>query len=201
MEKFTKHKGKCAPLPESNVDTDQIVPKKFLLSVSRTGYADALFSDRKFNKDGTLNKTFVLNNPKFSDSSILVTGENFGCGSSREHAPWALHEYGFRVIIARSYADIFYGNCFKIGLLPIVLGDEEIRKIEENIEKYENYFLTIDLSAQTITDEAGFSSTFEIDDFLREQLINGFDEIDLTLLHEEEITEYEKRRHRLFLNL
>ncbi len=200
MNKFYRHTGKCAPLFEENIDTDQIVPKKFLLETGRTGYAKALFYDWRYASDGTINQEFVLNDPKYADSTILVTGSNFGCGSSREHAPWALLEYGFRVIIAPAFADIFYNNCFKIGLLPVVVDQTEISKIVTNIENNDGYYLTVDLFEQTVTNRGDYALQFDIDDFRKKCLLNGFDDIDLTLLHEKKIADFENKRVSYFNN-
>jgi len=194
MEKFTKHTGKCAPLFEQNIDTDQIVPKKFLLSVSRTGYDKALFYDWRFDKNGNPIKDFVLNDPKFNGASILITGANFGCGSSREHAPWALQQYGFRAIIAPSFADIFYNNCFKTDVLPVILGEEKINEITENIVQTRDYSLTVDLEEKAVFDNEEFVARFEVSNFRRHCLLNGFDDIDLTLLKTDKIKSYEETR-------
>lgn len=194
MEKFTKHTGKCVPLFEQNIDTDQIVPKKFLLKVERTGFDVALFHDQRFEQDGSLKADFVLNFQKYKNASILLAGANFGCGSSREHAPWALAEYGFRVIIAPSFADIFYNNCFKIGLLPIIFEKNTVEELVKKSKETDNYQLTINLENQTVTDSELFSQNFEVDEFRKYCLLNGLDDIDLTLLHENKITEFEKTR-------
>lgn len=194
MQNFTKHTGKCVPLFEQNIDTDQIVPKKFLLKVERTGFDEALFYDWRFNPDGSTKKGFVLNDPKYSDASILLTGANFGCGSSREHAPWSLLEYGFRVIIAPSFADIFYNNCCKIGLLPIELNESKMLELILNTKNSDDYNLTVDLETQLISDEENFLTKFKIDSFRRYCLLNGLDDIKLTLQYEEKIKEYENRR-------
>ncbi len=192
MEKFTKHVGKCVPLLEANIDTDQIVPKKFLLSISRSGFSKALFYDWRFDKTGAPNPEFVLNKPRYDGATILIAGSNFGCGSSREHAPWALLEYGFRVIVAPSFADIFYNNCFKIGLLPVVLDERKTSLIIKNAENQDDYSLAVDLIEKSVFDELSFRENFEIDDFRRYSLLNGLDDIDLTLMKQEKISKYEK---------
>lgn len=194
MEKFVTHHGKAVAIYQPNIDTDQIVPKKFLLRISRAGFAEALFADRRFEQDGTPKNDFVLNQPRYEGSSILLAGKNFGCGSSREHAPWALEDFGFKVIIASAFADIFYNNCFKIGLLPIVLDEEKVAELVKKSETLEDYSLTIDLENQTVSDEHGFTSNFQIDEFRKFCLINGLDDISLTLQSESKITEFEKSR-------
>ena len=194
MDKFSIHTGKCLPLYRVNVDTDQIVPKKFLLKTSRKGFSEALFYDWRYNDDGTPDESFVLNDPKYKGASILVTGENFGCGSSREHAPWALEEYGFRAIIAPSFAEIFYSNCFKIGLLPIRLREDEIKDIRDRIDFYDSYELTIDLALQSVSDGGRFRANFEIDLFHKDSLLRGLDLIDRTLIKEEKIAQFEQNR-------
>jgi 3-isopropylmalate/(R)-2-methylmalate dehydratase small subunit len=193
MNPFTTLKGVVAPLDQPNVDTDQIIPKQFLKRVGRSGYEDALFFDWRFLDDGkTLNPDFALNEPRYEGASILLARENFGCGSSREHAPWALDNYGFRCIIAPSYADIFYGNCFNNGMLPIALSDAVLDDLFKATLANAGYELTVDLPAQTITQPDGSALSFEIDAFLKERLINGLDQIGLTLRHEEKITAFEK---------
>lgn len=193
MEIFKKHTGQCAPIFEQNIDTDQIVPKKFLLKTERTGFDEALFYDWRFLNDGSVNEKFVLNAPKYKEASILLAGANFGCGSSREHAPWALLEYGFRVIIAPFFADIFYNNCFKIGLLPIELKEDLLVRMVKNTENSESYLLNVDLENRVIFDQFEINTKFQIDDFRRFCLLNGLDDIELTLQHEDKIKEYEKR--------
>ena len=194
MEKFTTHRGTCAPLFEPNIDTDQIVPKKFLLSTKRTGYAIALFNSQRFSEDGAVKEGFVLNKPEFQDASILIAGENFGCGSSREHAPWAIHEYGFRVILAPSFADIFYNNCLNTGLLPIVLETEDVKRLADSVVSNPEYTLDISLPEQTVSSSDGFRRAFEIDPFAKHNLLNGLDRIDLTLTLENEISKHEENR-------
>jgi 3-isopropylmalate/(R)-2-methylmalate dehydratase small subunit len=194
MNPFRNHTGLVVPLDRSNVDTDQIIPKQFLKRVERTGFGEFLFYDWRFRSDGQLDTSFPLNEARYQGSSILVTGKNFGCGSSREHAPWSLADYGFRVIIASSYADIFANNCFKNGLLPIVLDDPAVAELMRRAQQIEAYRVTVDLERKTVIDEHGFSAGFEIDDFQRYCLLEGLDDIALTLKHETKITEYEGTR-------
>lgn len=191
MERFTKHVGLVAALDRANVDTDQIIPKQFLKRIERTGFGQFLFNDWRYLPDGEPNPSFVLNEPRYQGASILVAGKNFGCGSSREHAPWALGEFGFRVIIAPSFADIFANNCFKNGMLPIAMPVEEIMKRAREIEGYE---LTVDLGPQMITDEHGLLIQFSVGSFQRYCLLEGLDDIGLTLRHEEAIKAYEASR-------
>lgn len=192
MEKFTTLTGIVAPLDAMHVDTDQIIPKQFLKRIERTGYEDALFFDWRFFEDGkTLNPEFEMNAPRYAGASILLTRENFGCGSSREHAPWALYDYGIRSILATSYADIFYNNCFNNGMLPIVLSHEEIDRLFGEVRAQEGYRLTIDLPGQRVVTPSGREIAFALDAFLKERLLNGWDQIGLTLLHEDKISQYE----------
>jgi len=191
MNKFTTLEGLIAPLDRQNVDTDQIIPKQFLKRIERTGYEDGLFFDWRFKDDGTQNDDFELNKPRYHGASILLARTNFGCGSSREHAPWALDNYGFHCIIAPSYADIFYNNCFNNGILPIVLSESNVDELFQEVEAAEGYALNVDLTAQTLTKPNGDALSFEIDSFLKERLLNGWDQIGLTLQHEEKITAYE----------
>ncbi|MFB4165398.1 3-isopropylmalate dehydratase small subunit [Alteribacillus sp. JSM 102045] len=192
MEPIIKHKGNTGVLPRVNVDTDQIIPKQFLKRVERTGFGQFLFFDWRFLANGNDNPNFELNQPQAENASILIADHNFGCGSSREHAPWALQDYGFRVIIAPSFADIFYNNCFKNGILPIRLDEEQVYKLMEN-GKDEVYEVTVDLQNQKITDDRGFEASFEIDPYWKEMLLNGWDEISLTLQYEDEIAQYEEK--------
>ncbi len=195
MKPFTRLTGIVAPLEALNVDTDQIIPKQFLKRVARTGYEDALFFDWRFLEDGkTLNPEFEMNAPRYQGASILLTKDNFGCGSSREHAPWALDNYGFRCLLAPSFADIFYNNCFNNGILPIQLPAAIIERLFEEVRATEGYSLTVDLPAQTIFKPSGETIAFDLDPFLKERLINGWDQIALTLRHEDKIREYEKAR-------
>jgi len=194
MQPFTKHTGLVAPMDRSNVDTDQIIPKQFLKRIERTGFGQFLFYDWRFLDDGSDNPDFELNRPEFAGASILVARRNFGCGSSREHAPWALADYGFRVLIAPSFADIFFNNCFKNGLLPIVLDEESVDDLFARTTAHPGYKLTVDLEACKIADEHGLELPFQVDEFRRHCLLNGLDDIALTLEHEDKITAYEKAR-------
>ena len=194
MEPFRKHTGKVVPLDRANVDTDQIIPKQFLKRIERTGFGEFLFYDWRFLPSGELDSSFVLNEPRNQGASILVAGKNFGCGSSREHAPWALADFGFRAIIAPSFADIFANNCMKNGLLPVTLAEEQVATVIENARTIDNYQLTIDLESRTVTDSSAFSASFPIDDFQRHCLMEGLDDIGLTLLHEADIAAYERKR-------
>ena len=194
MEPFTKLTGLAAPLDRVNTDTDQIIPKQFLKRIERTGFGQYLFFDWRYEADGkTPNPEFELNQPQYAGASILVTGKNFGCGSSREHAPWALADYGFKAILAPSYADIFYNNCFKNGMLPLTLPEETITLLLARAET-PGYTMTVDLESQTVTDTLGFSAAFDVDPFRRHCLLNGLDDIGLTLQHEPDITTYESAR-------
>jgi len=177
-----------------NVDTDQIIPKQFLKRIERTGFGEFLFYDWRFNPDGSINQDFELNDPRYHGATILVARANFGCGSSREHAPWALLDYGFRSILAPSFADIFYNNCFKNGMLPVVLSEEQIEQLFRRAAKNSGYELTVDLERQWVTDDEGLRFTFDVDPFRRECLLKGLDEIGLTLQHEDKIREHEARR-------
>ena len=195
MKPINKHKGKVAPLDMVNVDTDQIIPKQFLKRIERTGFGKYLFYDWRFKEDGSLNSDFILNHPRYSNSSILVTGENFGSGSSREHAPWALGDYGFEIIIAPSFADIFYNNCFQNGLLPIKLDKEIVKDIIKKSEKENDFKLNIDLESQMIWDDTEeISVKFDIEEFRKYCLLNGLDDIGLTLNAEKKIQSFENKR-------
>lgn len=191
MKAFRQHTGLVAPLDRANVDTDQIIPKQFLKRIERTGFGEFLFYDWRYLPDGQLDSSFVLNEPRYKGASILVTDKNFGCGSSREHAPWALGEYGFRVIIAPSFADIFANNCFKNGMLPITLTAKQVGEIMSRAQKHEGYELTVDLERQTISDSNGLSILFVVGEFQRYCLLEGLDDIGLTLRHEDAIKAYE----------
>ncbi len=192
MEAFKSLKGIVAPLDAVNVDTDQIIPKQFLKRIERTGYADVLFYDWRYTDDGnTPDPSFEMNAERYKGAAILLTKDNFGCGSSREHAPWALLDYGIRAILAPSFADIFYSNCFNNGILPVVLPRETIDALFTAVRGSDAYALEVDLPAQTITKPDGDSITFEIDAFLKERLLNGWDMIGLTLRHEDKIAAYE----------
>jgi 3-isopropylmalate/(R)-2-methylmalate dehydratase small subunit len=191
MKEFRSHKGLVAPLARANVDTDQIIPKQFLKRIERTGFGQFLFYDWRFLSDGSPNPAFILNEPRFAGASILVAGKNFGCGSSREHAPWALAEYGFRVIIAPSFADIFSNNCFKNGLLPVVLPERDVTELITNAESNDDYQISVDLERNLLADDRGFSRAFSIDEFQRYCLLEGLDDIALTLRHESAIRDFE----------
>jgi 3-isopropylmalate/(R)-2-methylmalate dehydratase small subunit len=194
MQPFRKHTGLVAPLDRANVDTDQIIPKQFLKRIERTGFGQFLFYDWRHEPSGTANPRFVLNEPRYLGASILVAEKNFGCGSSREHAVWALADFGFRAVIAPSFADIFANNSAKNGLLTIVLPQQQASNLLRRAAEMENYRLTIDLEQQEITDQQGFSASFHVDDFVRHCLLEGLDDIGLTLQHEAEIAAYEARR-------
>ena len=193
MNKFTQHTGIVAPLNRANVDTDQIIPKQFLKRIERTGFGEFLFFDWRYLPDGSPNPKFILNEPRYQGASILVAAKNFGCGSSREHAPWALGEYGFKVIIAPSFADIFLNNCFKNGMLPIVLPEGVVLEILQRTQENEGYKLHVDLEKQTVTDDIGLSTKFQVSEFQRYCLLEGLDDIGLTLRHEDAIAAYEAR--------
>jgi len=196
MQSFTKHTGLVAPTDRVNVDTDQMVPKQFIKWVTREGYGQVLFLDWRYLGDGkTPNPEFVLNAPRYKGASVLVARANFGCGSSREHAPWALLDYGFRAVLAPSFADIFYNNCFKNGILPVTLSDAQIDEVFRRVSATEGYSLTVDLQTQTVTDDAGLRFEFSVDPFRRECLLNGWDDIGLTLRIADRITDYEKSHH------
>ena len=194
MKAFTVVEGKVAPLDRCNVDTDQIIPKQFLKRIERTGFGEFLFFDWRRNADGTLNESFVLNDDRYKGASILVAGANFGCGSSREHAPWALADFGFRAIIASSFADIFSNNCTKNGMLPVVLSEAEVDEILKRASNSPGYELTIDLVGREVRDRDGFRASFEIGDFQRNCLLEGLDDIALTLKHEGAIVAFEAER-------
>ena len=204
MKAFTTHTGLVAPLDRANVDTDQIIPKQFLKSIKRTGFGANLFDEWRYLDEGypgqdnslrPLNPDFVLNQPRYQGASVLLARENFGCGSSREHAPWALDEYGFRAVLAPSFADIFFNNSFKNGLLPIVLKEEEIDELFAQVDAQEGYQLTVDLQQQTVTRPDGVRYSFEIDEFRKHCLLNGLDDIGLTLQDADAIRAFEER-HR-----
>ncbi|WP_137885400.1 3-isopropylmalate dehydratase small subunit [Pseudomonas sp. 2FE] len=200
MKAFTQHSGLVAPLDRANVDTDQIIPKQFLKSIKRSGFGPNLFDEWRYldvgqpgrdNSNRPLNQDFVLNQPRYQGASVLLARENFGCGSSREHAPWALEEYGFRAIIAPSYADIFFNNSFKNGLLPIILPEAEVDELFQLVEANEGYRLSVDLAAQTVTRADGKVLGFEVDAFRKHCLLNGLDDIGLTLQDREAISAFE----------
>ena len=203
MKKFTTFDGLVVPMDRANVDTDAIIPKQFLKSIKRSGFGPNLFDEWRYldigqpdtdNSARPLNKDFVLNQPRFQGASVLLARDNFGCGSSREHAPWALEDYGFRVIIAPSFADIFFSNCFKNGLLPIILDEATVDSLFQAVENTEGYQLNINLEKQVITTPEGTEIPFEVDAFRKHCLINGLDDIGLTLQHVDDIKAYESRR-------
>ncbi|MFH5182869.1 3-isopropylmalate dehydratase small subunit [Paenibacillus sp. TAB 01] len=192
MEAFTKHTGLVGLSNRVNVDTDAIIPKQFLKRIERSGFGQFLFFEWRFDKQGEVIKEFSLNQPRYQGASVLISRANFGCGSSREHAPWAIQDYGFRVIIAPSYADIFYNNCFKNGILPIKLSEEQVEELFQRTAKQEGYKLTVDLENNKITDDQGLEITFELDEHRRQFLLQGLDDIGLTLQHADKIAAYEE---------
>ncbi|OGA98889.1 MAG: 3-isopropylmalate dehydratase small subunit [Burkholderiales bacterium RIFCSPHIGHO2_12_FULL_69_20] len=203
MQAFTVHKGLVAPMDRANVDTDAIIPKQFLKSIARTGFGQNLFDEWRYLDKGEPgqdpasrqpNPDFVLNQPRYAEASVLLTRKNFGCGSSREHAPWALDQYGFRAIIAPSYADIFFNNCFKNGLLPIVLPEEVVSRLFDEVYGFVGYQLTIDLPRQVVVKPDGSEIPFEVQAFRKYCLVNGFDDIGLTLRHADKIKAFEAER-------
>jgi len=203
VEKFHSFRGLIAPLDRANIDTDAIIPKQFLKSIKRSGFGQNLFDEWRYRDHGEpgmdaseriLNPDFILNQARYRGAQILLTRANFGCGSSREHAPWALQDYGFRVVIAPSFADIFFSNCFKIGLLPIVLGTSSIDRIFDEVDSAEGYSLTVNLEGQTVTTPSGEVCIFDIDSFRKDCLLNGLDEIGLTLQHTDKIIAFEQKR-------
>jgi 3-isopropylmalate/(R)-2-methylmalate dehydratase small subunit len=193
MQPFRKHTGKLAPLYRANIDTDQIIPKQFLKRIERTGFGEFLFNDWRRSADGVPDASFVLNQPQYSGSSILVAGRNFGCGSSREHAVWALQNFGFRAVIAPSFADIFANNCVKNGVLTVVLSEQESAEIARKADEILDYKLTIDLETCSVSDSEGFRTRFPIDEFTRHCLLEGLDDIGLTLQRQAEIAAYESK--------
>ena len=196
---FVRHTGKCAALARANVDTDQIIPKQFLKRVERTGFGPALFHDWRFRPDGSENPEFELNQPEAAGATILIAGANFGCGSSREHAPWALMDYGFRCLIAPSFADIFFNNCFKNGLLPVVLSEAEVDRLFYECASFPGFKLVVNLESQSVSTTHGVQTMrFEIDAFRKYSLLNGLDEIGLTLRHADKIRAFEARRKAQF---
>jgi 3-isopropylmalate/(R)-2-methylmalate dehydratase small subunit len=198
MEAFKKHTGIVAPVDRVNVDTDAIIPKQFLKRIERTGFGQFLFFEWRFDEQGNLNPSFEMNKPRYQGASILISRANFGCGSSREHAPWAIMDYGFKVIIAPSFADIFYNNCFKNGILPIKLSEEQVEELFQRTAANEGYQLTVDLEQKKVTDNLGLEIAFDLDEHRRQFLLLGLDDIGLTLQHEDAIAAYEaKHRERL----
>ncbi|MBB3391450.1 3-isopropylmalate/(R)-2-methylmalate dehydratase small subunit [Rhizobium sp. BK275] len=193
MDKFVKLTGVAAPLPVVNIDTDMIIPKDYLKTIKRTGLGKGLFAEARYNEDGSENPDFVLNKPAYRDAKILVAGDNFGCGSSREHAPWALLDFGIRCVISTSFADIFYNNCFKNGILPIKVSQEDLDKLMDDAERGSNAVLTVDLENLEITGPDGGSIKFALDEFKRHCLLNGLDDIGLTMEKGKAIDDFEKK--------
>ena len=193
MKPFTTHCGRVAPLDRVNVDTDQIIPKQFLKRIERTGFGQFLFYDWRFSADGKKNADFILDEPRYEGASILVAGKNFGCGSSREHAVWALADFGFRAVISSSFADIFANNSTKNGFLAVRLSEDEVVQLMQRAQDIDNYQVTIDLEKCEVRDDQDFRAKFPIDEFIRHCLLNGLDDIGLTLQHEAEIIAYEAR--------
>ena len=194
MEKFTKLKSIVAPLDRSNVDTDQIIPKQFLKRVERTGFGEFAFFDWRYLEDGVLNPDFILNEDRYQGANILVSGRNFGSGSSREHAPWALSEMGYRAIIATSFADIFRNNCMQNGMLPVILSESDVDTIMARALRGSGYAVTVDLESQTVTDDQGLSASFEVDPFRKNSLLEGLDDIGITMTLGEAIDSFEEKR-------
>ncbi|MSQ42856.1 MAG: 3-isopropylmalate dehydratase small subunit [Chloroflexi bacterium] len=194
MQPFTTLSGVAAPLDRVNVDTDQIIPKQFLKRIERTGFGPFCFFDWRYKDDGSLNPDFELNQPEYQGASILVAGRNFGCGSSREHAPWALEDMGIRAVLAPSFADIFFNNCFKNGMLPVVLPEPVIEELLARAKERPGYALTIDLENQLVSDQEGVIASFGVDSFRKDCLIRGLDDIGLTMQHEPDITRFERSR-------
>jgi 3-isopropylmalate/(R)-2-methylmalate dehydratase small subunit len=193
MEEFKKLTGIVAPVDRVNVDTDAIIPKQFLKRIERTGFGQFLFYEWRFDEAGNDNAAFEMNKPRYQGASVLISRANFGCGSSREHAPWAIMDYGLRVVIAPSYADIFYNNCFKNGILPIKLSETQVDDLFSRTAEHEGYTLTVDLENNRLSDEYGLAITFELDEHRRQFLLQGLDDIGLTLQHADEIAAYEER--------
>lgn len=193
MEALIHHIGKVIPLDKANVDTDQIIPKQFLKRIERTGFGQFLFYDWRFEENGEKNDSFVMNDPKFKDASILLARKNFGCGSSREHAPWALKDYGIKVVIAPSFADIFYNNCFKNGILPVVLKEEEVEELFQKAS-YEPIKMEVDLELQEVSVGNEWKYHFEADEYRKQMLLKGLDDIGLTEMYMEQINVYEQNR-------
>jgi len=192
MDAFKQFTGKVVPYDMPNVDTDQIIPARFLKKIDRVGFGELLFNDVRYSQDGSPKPDFVLNNPKYAGGSILVSGPQFGIGSSREHAPWAIQQYGFRVVIAPSFGDIFRNNCYQNGLLPVQLSEREVQTLIQRAEEITNYEISVDLETQVISDSVGFSAKFEVDPFRKDTMLKGLDDIGLTLEHASDIDNYEK---------
>lgn len=200
MEPLKQFTGVVAPLNRENVDTDAIVPKQFLKIINKTGFGKFLFYDWRYRDDEKENPDFVLNESKYRGASVLLTRKNFGCGSSREHAPWALADYGFRIIIAPLFADIFYNNCFKNGILPIQLSEEEVQALFEKEKVIPNYMISVNLEEKVIYDDHGFKSSFTLDDYRRDMLLKGLDEIGMTIEHATKIEAFEEK-HPIFYQI
>ncbi|UJF36120.1 3-isopropylmalate dehydratase small subunit [Paenibacillus hexagrammi] len=192
MEAFKQHTGLVGPVDRVNVDTDAIIPKQFLKRIERSGFGQFLFFEWRWDEQGNVIDSFPLNQDRYQGASVLISRANFGCGSSREHAPWAIQDFGFRVIIAPSYADIFYNNCFKNGILPIKLSEEQVEDLFQRTAQHEGYKLHVDLENNKLTDDYGLSISFELDEHRRQFLLQGLDDIGLTLQHEDKITAYEE---------
>ena len=197
MQPFTVHRGRVAALKRTNVDTDQIIPKQFLKSIARSGFGQFLFNDWRYLADGSPNPDFELNRPEAEGATVLLTGANFGCGSSREHAPWALADFGFRAIIAPSFADIFFNNCCQNGLLPVTLSESEVDELFRRQQETPGYDVTVNLDSQSVRDASGFEARFPIDVYRRDMMLRGLDEIGRTLLDEPRIAAFERRRAAL----
>ncbi|MDF2721519.1 MAG: isopropylmalate isomerase [Paenibacillus sp.] len=193
MEPFKQHTGLVGPVDRVNVDTDAIIPKQFLKRIERTGFGQFLFFEWRFDEQGNVNPNFDLNKPRYEGASVLISRANFGCGSSREHAPWAIMDYGFQVVIAPSFADIFYNNCFKNGILPIKLSEEQVEELFQRTAANVGYKLNVDLENKTISDSQGLNIAFDLDEHRRQFLLLGLDDIGLTLQHEDLITAYEAK--------
>lgn len=198
MEPYKKHESTVALMDRINVDTDQIIPKLFLKKVERTGFGIHLFQDWRYLEDGCENPDFELNNPAFSGASILVTGDNFGCGSSREHAPWAIRDYGFNTIISTSYADIFYNNCFKNGILPLVVSERQLAGLMKEVSENEGVKFLVDLEKQKVATPGGITIAFEVDAFRKRSLLEGLDDIAWTLRHKDKISAFEEKQKQEF---
>jgi 3-isopropylmalate/(R)-2-methylmalate dehydratase small subunit len=194
MQPFHVHKGIPAPLDRANIDTDQIIPKQFLKRVERTGFGQFLFCDWRFRPDGIRDESFVLNQPRYTGASVLIAGKNFGCGSSREHAPWSLADFGFRAVIAASFADIFAANCAKNGIVTVTLSEADVAELLRRATELDGYTVTVDLESCEVRDRGGLRARFAFDAFRRQCLLNGWDDISLTLRHEPDIRAYEERR-------
>ncbi|MEK0314059.1 3-isopropylmalate dehydratase small subunit [Cohnella sp. 56] len=201
MQPFIKSTGLVAPVDRVNVDTDAIIPKQFLKRIERSGFGQFLFFEWRFDEQGAVIPEFNLNKPRYQGASVLLSRANFGCGSSREHAPWAILDYGFNVVIAPSFADIFYNNCFKNGILPIKLSEEQVDDLFKRTEATEGYKLTVDLENKVISDDQGLSIPFELDEHRRQFLLQGLDDIGLTLQHADEISAYEAKNEKRLANV